>query len=190
MKPTAEQQEPEYIITREQLTQIANLVYPTDYQELTNVFGVIRSRPHSPLQDTTAEQEPEYIITEKRLFEWVLQSKITKGEADIVRSRSYTAPLTQDTTDCPYHTLVFCNVFDNNAPMEHHCDFLNDTCEVEEEKIRQDEREKVLEMLNKRKTLNKKVYISNPEMKELGKIRIEEIDGIIESLRAGKDGEV
>ena len=57
---TAEQQEPEYIITREQLTQIANLVYPADYQELVNVFGVIRSRPHSPLQDTTGQKKCVY----------------------------------------------------------------------------------------------------------------------------------
>ena len=62
---------------------------------------------------------------------------------DKVRSRIH-LPL-QDTTDCPHHCSVFRNGFDNNAPMEHHCDFLNNTCEVEEEKIRQDERTKVLD---------------------------------------------
>lgn len=35
------------------------------------------------------DKEPEYIISEKHLFNWVLQGKITKGEADVVRSRPY-----------------------------------------------------------------------------------------------------
>jgi hypothetical protein len=31
--------------------------------------------------------------------------------------------------------------------MEHHCDFLTETCEIEEDKIRQSEREKAFEEL-------------------------------------------
>ena len=121
----------------------------------------------------TAEQE--YIITEEELsrLEGQAEAKYDCDPSEVcenVRSRSHTAPLTQ-------------------AP----CGSNPGECIIKMDKqvkeARQDEREKVLEMLNKRKTLNKKVYISNPEMKELGKIRIEEIDGIIESLRAGKDGE-
>jgi len=44
------------------------------------------------------EQEPEYIITEKKLFEWILQGKITKAEANPVRARPYPVP---SQTRCP-----------------------------------------------------------------------------------------
>ena len=115
-------------------------------------------------KDTVVDAPPEqeYIITEKRLFEWVLQSKITKGEADIVRSRPYTAP-----TDTTGQKEPWCYP---------RCMLI--------EKARQDEREKVIDILKQRKSTIKSLY---PEcgtvMKELGKIRIEEIDGIIESLQ-------
>ena len=133
---TAEQQEPEYIITREQLTQIANLVYPTDYQELTNVFGVIRSRPHSPLQDTTGQKKCVY-----------------QGQKDGKLVCAFLMP----------EPDLYIELTD---------------------KIRQDATEKVIDILKQRKSTIKSLY---PEcgtvMKELGKIRTEEIEGIIESLQ-------
>ena len=94
-------------------------------------------------------QEPEYVVTESQLKRYEQGDRFVVAAE--VRSRPH-SPL-QDTTDCPHHCSVFRNGFDNNAPMEHHCDFLNNTCEVEEEKIRLDERTKVLDELNEYRKL-------------------------------------
>jgi hypothetical protein len=90
------------------------------------------------------KKEPEYIIKGH-----ILEVLITKDLSGIervvignkVRSRSYhPAP-----TDCPHHRSVFYDGNDKTKPMEHHCDFLTETCEIEENKIRQSEWENVLD---------------------------------------------
>ena len=126
---TAEQQEPEYIITREQLTQIANLVYPTDYQELTNVFGVIRSRPHSPLtQDTTGQVKPVGFFVSIR--QWgLLRSPSISEERKIELANEITQ--NQKVSDEKY-SWDWCIDCPNEG------------------KIRQDERNKVLDECGKR----------------------------------------
>jgi len=166
------------------------------------------------------EQEPEHICSIFERCVFAIQNNLksvsdcpTDCMFHLIRTRPYTASPTQDTTgqckncknngkrSCTYHghhpdykipSPCQYKIGDDaeEALRNLNGTFIDVWTPEHDEKIRQDEREKVLEMLNKRKTLNKKVYISNPEMKELGKIRIEEIDGIIESLRAGKDGEV
>ena len=99
---------------------------------------------------TIEVEEQGYSISRKMindLYQVLIQNGLQHTANEMYktfRSRPH-SPLTQNTTDCPHHCSVFRNGFDNNAPMEHHCDFLNNTCEVEEEKIRQDERTKVLD---------------------------------------------
>ena len=98
---------------------------------------------------TIEVEEQGYSISRKMindLYQVLIQNGLQHTANEMYktfRSRPH-SPLTQNTTDCPHHCSVFRNGFDNNAPMEHHCDFLNNTCEVEEEKIRQDATEKVL----------------------------------------------
>jgi hypothetical protein len=91
--------------------------------------------------------DTEYIITERKIFDWILQGKITKEEAAPVRSHPYhPAP---ELTDCPHHRSVFYDGNNKTKSMEHHCDFLTETCEIEGNKIRQSERENLLDELEK-----------------------------------------
>jgi len=145
-----------------------------------------------PIEQPHPEQELEYIITEKELscLQNMDQNDFVIDLLDAVRSRPH-SPLTQDTTDCPHHCSVFRNGFDNNAPMEHHCDFLNNTCEVEEEKIRQDEREKVLDMIGKG-IMKLSGIVPNipqdPNDDRIPEIGIDELGYLIKSLRTKPEG--
>ena len=142
---------------------------------------------------TIEVEEQGYSISRKMindLYQVLIQNGLQHTANEMYktfRSRPH-SPLTQNTTDCPHHCSVFRNGFDNNAPMEHHCDFLNNTCEVEEEKIRQDEREKVNKIFDHTRALCDAIIEKLDCQSKLG-FNAMLIKRDIESLRAGKDGE-
>jgi hypothetical protein len=124
------------------------------------------------------KKEPEYIIKGH-----ILEVLITKDLSGIERVvignkvRSHLYHPAPEFTDCPHHRSVFYDGNDKTKPMEHHCDFLTETCEIEENKIRQSERENFADELIEFVNLCQ-YNLSYPELKGCNELREK-----IESLR-------